>query len=299
VTTNANNFTSYNRDSETGFDYAMARYYGDRHGRFMSPDPGHVGASIGDPQSWNAYAYVGNDPINWVDPDGLFQRGLPNCPKDDPSNQRDQPCRAWGGGSPAGPCNDAENPMNCGPSGSGQKGDISGTYPPGPVFVPPKKKFPGIRSPGESFSQCMATNANTYSLGGALDLAIGSYTGTDSTLFSNRIAGTVTGNAVNTLLFGNNVDLAATTYTSGGAYVVAKGMGQTLTHSRRPADIMSLNLNGTAGRSPRVFETSTTSAKTAVGKVGNALSFGLTFVERATIDVAFTAGEAISCSIPR
>jgi hypothetical protein len=37
----------------------------------MTPDPGHIGARIGDPQTWNAYAYAGNDPVNHVDPTGL------------------------------------------------------------------------------------------------------------------------------------------------------------------------------------------------------------------------------------
>jgi len=49
----------------------MARYYASRSGRFMTPDPGHVGANVVDPQSWNAYAYAANDPINLVDPSGL------------------------------------------------------------------------------------------------------------------------------------------------------------------------------------------------------------------------------------
>ena len=38
----------------------------------MTPDPGNVGANVGDPQSWNAYVYAGNDPINGVDPLGLY-----------------------------------------------------------------------------------------------------------------------------------------------------------------------------------------------------------------------------------
>jgi hypothetical protein len=49
-------FTSYHRDDDTHFDYAMARMYASNEGRFMTPDPGHVGANICDPQSWNAYA---------------------------------------------------------------------------------------------------------------------------------------------------------------------------------------------------------------------------------------------------
>jgi RHS repeat-associated protein len=72
-TTGADNeqkFTSYLRDGETGLDYAMARYFFSRTGRFLSTDPGNAGADTNVPQSWNAYAYVGNDPINFIDPSG-------------------------------------------------------------------------------------------------------------------------------------------------------------------------------------------------------------------------------------
>jgi RHS repeat-associated protein len=61
-------FTSYQHDSETGLDYAMARYYDSRMGRFCSPDPAE--GWPGDPQSWNRYAYSRNDPVNLTDPSG-------------------------------------------------------------------------------------------------------------------------------------------------------------------------------------------------------------------------------------
>jgi RHS repeat-associated protein len=64
-------FTTYQHDDESGLDYAMARYYAGRSGRFMTPDPGLAGAELSDPQSWNAYAYTTNDPINKIDPAGM------------------------------------------------------------------------------------------------------------------------------------------------------------------------------------------------------------------------------------
>ncbi len=63
-------FTTYERDSESGLDYAMARFYISRFGRFCSADP--VEGEPDDPQSWNRYAYVRNDPVNLTDPDGQF-----------------------------------------------------------------------------------------------------------------------------------------------------------------------------------------------------------------------------------
>ena len=70
---NKDNFTTYQRDEDSGkvgLDYAMARHYASRSGRFMTADPGHVGANVKDPQSWNAYSFVANDAINRTDPAG-------------------------------------------------------------------------------------------------------------------------------------------------------------------------------------------------------------------------------------
>lgn len=66
-------FAGYERDSETGLDYAFARYYSSRLGRFMSPDP--LGGHSADPQSLNRYAYVTNNAVNKVDPQGLDDQG--------------------------------------------------------------------------------------------------------------------------------------------------------------------------------------------------------------------------------
>jgi RHS repeat-associated protein len=63
-------FTSYDRDSESGLDYALARYYNSTTGTFCSADP--LAGSPGDPQSWNRYPYARNDPIDKVDPSGKF-----------------------------------------------------------------------------------------------------------------------------------------------------------------------------------------------------------------------------------
>lgn len=61
-------FTSYQRDSESGLDYGMARYYDSSAGRMCSADP--VGGDPEDPQTWNRYAYARNDPIDITDPNG-------------------------------------------------------------------------------------------------------------------------------------------------------------------------------------------------------------------------------------
>ena len=47
----------------------LARYYGSSLGRFQSPDPGKD-IDLEDPQSWNKYTYVRNNPVLLTDPDG-------------------------------------------------------------------------------------------------------------------------------------------------------------------------------------------------------------------------------------
>ncbi len=56
----------------TSLDYADQRYYSNQFGRFMTPDPYRSSAGTKDPQSWNRYAYVAGDPINYHDPKGLY-----------------------------------------------------------------------------------------------------------------------------------------------------------------------------------------------------------------------------------
>ena len=70
-TATSHKFTGYPRDADTGLDYASARYYGSRLGRFLTPDPLGMGAAeLTNPQSLNQYAYVGDNPTNMTDPGG-------------------------------------------------------------------------------------------------------------------------------------------------------------------------------------------------------------------------------------
>lgn len=49
----------------------MARYYSATHGRFLTVDRAkRRGKAILSPERWNQYAYVANQPIRYVDPDG-------------------------------------------------------------------------------------------------------------------------------------------------------------------------------------------------------------------------------------
>ncbi len=65
--------TQKERDSETGLDYFLARYYSSTQGRFTSPDQPFADQYEDDPQSWNLYSYVGNNPLSFTDPFGLWK----------------------------------------------------------------------------------------------------------------------------------------------------------------------------------------------------------------------------------
>jgi RHS repeat-associated protein len=66
-----NAFTNYKRETESFTDYAYARYYSNRQGRFMMVD--RVSGTTTNPQTWNRYTYVGNDPLNFTDGTGLIR----------------------------------------------------------------------------------------------------------------------------------------------------------------------------------------------------------------------------------
>jgi RHS repeat-associated protein len=89
---NSYTYTGREYDQESGLHYYRARYYDPKIGRFLQPDPLGMGmvilirqyspgspisrflyhSSLGNPLAIsNVYSYVGNNPINFVDPLGL------------------------------------------------------------------------------------------------------------------------------------------------------------------------------------------------------------------------------------
>lgn len=64
-------FTGQERDVETGLDYFVARHYANSLARFMSVDPLQESAKLLEPQTWNKFSYVGNNPLRFFDPNGL------------------------------------------------------------------------------------------------------------------------------------------------------------------------------------------------------------------------------------
>jgi hypothetical protein len=50
----------------------LARYYSSSLGRFMAVDPSRASVRPAQPQTWNRYSYVFNNPLRLVDPDGML-----------------------------------------------------------------------------------------------------------------------------------------------------------------------------------------------------------------------------------
>ena len=123
-------FTGKERDTESGNDYFGARYYASSMGRFLSPDDGSDQDS-GDPQSWNLYSYVRNNPLGGVDEDGHQVTVCSNVTNGDGSTG--QSCNtisddAYKAGVAAQRAADANNPPYAGfsaPGGDRPNGNIT------------------------------------------------------------------------------------------------------------------------------------------------------------------------------
>jgi RHS repeat-associated protein len=152
-------FTGYERDLETAYgtsagnDYAFARYYNSRLGRFMSGDP--LDGDITDPQTLNKYAYVRDNPVNLVDPSGLFTCSIFYCPT--------------GGGDPF----DGGAPLGCNLfTNYGGWGCMSSFQTPAPPKKPSQVSPP---KPKPNPQPCKATAGQRAAAGiqGTLNVALG------------------------------------------------------------------------------------------------------------------------------
>jgi RHS repeat-associated protein len=68
-------FTGLQYDAETGMSHTLNRQYPMNLARWLTPDPGGLKViNLEDPQTWNLYAYVRNNPLTLTDPTGLDMR---------------------------------------------------------------------------------------------------------------------------------------------------------------------------------------------------------------------------------
>jgi RHS repeat-associated protein len=65
-------YAGMEQDEGTELKHTLWRKYESSSGRWTSPDPYGGSMSIADPQSFNRYSYVQNDPVNQIDPLGLM-----------------------------------------------------------------------------------------------------------------------------------------------------------------------------------------------------------------------------------
>ncbi len=66
-----NHFAGLEWDTESGTDHAQFRQYSELQGNWMSPDPYDGSYDFSNPQSFNRYSYVLNNPLSMTDPLGL------------------------------------------------------------------------------------------------------------------------------------------------------------------------------------------------------------------------------------
>ena len=149
----------------------------------------------------------------------------------------------------------------------------------------------GLRTPGQTFSQCMQLNATTYSAAGITNLALGG----NGKISDNTYVQAAAGNTFTSLYysFAGDPNQRASNQVSTGLSavpnVVTSGMGSTLTYGRRTADVMSLNLAGKGGL-PQALSSSTGGVKGFITKAS---------WYKAAADVGFTIAEALGCLGPR
>lgn len=85
-------FTGYQKDNETQLDFAEARMYQNLHGRFTAVDPLLASGKSANPQTFNRFVYVMNNPLIFTDPTGLQTTINPNLEKNNQPCGRNESC---------------------------------------------------------------------------------------------------------------------------------------------------------------------------------------------------------------
>ncbi len=159
-------FAQLTRDSESELDYAEARMFQARTGRFTATDP--IWHSSHETQSWNRYTYGLNNPFRFVDPRGttpIRVQVVGYLPRGD----WDFAAEAWAelrggrvrqaGGPSGGPGTGPAGPGPGGPTGPGPSGPTG----PGPGGPDGPNNPPG---PGGSSCEQFTQNLTEFITGG-------------------------------------------------------------------------------------------------------------------------------------
>ena len=88
-------FTGDEHDAASNTEHTDFRQLATTQGRWLSPDPYDGSMDITNPQSLNRYAYVNNDPINFIDPFGLDDHKCSNQTGCHPAQGDDLAANCW------------------------------------------------------------------------------------------------------------------------------------------------------------------------------------------------------------
>jgi len=270
---------SYNESQSGTLDDFTFRRYAPVQGRWISPDPAGLAAvDPTNPQTWNRYAYVGNNPLANADP-----LGLTDCPQDKTCNIYTIVDQVFDG-SYLNPFPTSIYVVT-GPSvtSAGGGGDGGSGVPCFYALATPcgggaaNNGFTlGIRAPGQTYSQCLAANSGTYSVNNWLPSS-----------WQNGATKFALGNDVSGALFGDANEGTAGLLVGAGVGAAPLGVGTAGTFGRRTASIFNLNLSGTTGPAPTIL--GKTGAAEVVGWVSGAFELKL------AADIGATAAEALNC----
>src|SRR5579872_3973846 len=271
------------------------REYQPTAGRWLSPDPAGLAAvNPADPQSWNRYAYVGNQPLSAVDPLGLCGYSV-----------------SWSDtfGNSGGSTGDDGLPCETVAGGGGDGGhpralsDAKPDHPDpggrcilcGPWYVPP--------GPPASFRQaldCIKSGTDAFNLQTGLEAISGGHLGT------SNFAGALLGSSVSSAIsFGQDLAtgrLGDSLKVAAGESFADFGLGIAL---RRVPDL-NLNLGATLvgladTESGPALVTASTSVSIVV-PVGSAASATANFLDlaeflgKAPVDLTVAAFSVIGCA---
>ena len=296
-------FTGAERDYESQLDFLQARYLASMQGRFLSPDPGNAGAQPQDPQTWNAYAYVGNNPLVRTDPNGdcffCILEEIGGGVLDAIGIATGNPelvtiglhIAAMGGASSAaiGIGNEIDGNGGCG----GPLGNCGGLG--DDPWSEASPVGPDIQDPGRfimpAFGDCMQSRAKIFSLAGMASIIMRKD-------ITTGLSGVVGGNVISATFWsvfgsGENATEGLPEATKWwGLKTVVAGAGVPMTVGRRTATIMSLNLAGTRGSAPQVLRRAPGLTKALKG-AEEVADVGAPLV----IDAGLVLGEAITCGL--